>query len=168
MMKRTKTIPRGVFCAAAVLFSAGLAWAQSQLPVCAVVEDETVPVASQHAVAFTVPVKNLGAGSVGIYQYPLGGTLLPGNSATDFVFVPDDGFVGTTTFTFRVIPEAGCPRASLLGKVTLVGPTTERQFVPAGQQAPCGVTPVPVLLAGILALRVISATHSALRRKPQS
>jgi hypothetical protein len=115
-------------CATVVMLHAGLARGQSQLPECPSADDQLVNVTAQQAAPFTVAVKNLGNGSVSIFQYPLGGTLMVGMKTTDFVFIPDAGFTGTTTFMYRVTPEAGCKKGALLGKVTFVGPTTSRQF----------------------------------------
>jgi hypothetical protein len=147
-MERTRSFCRRAVCAAAVALQAGAVWGQSELPTCATVADQVVSVTSQQATAFRVGVENLGRGYVSIYQHPLGGTLVPGSTSADFVFIPDDGFVGTTTFMFRVTPEPGCPRGALLGKVTFVGSTTGRQFAGAEKTGLCGVGAPMVTAAG--------------------
>lgn len=140
-MERIRRLSRRALCAAvaAVVIPAGFAPGQFTQPSCPTVEDQVVSVTSQQATEFQVRVENLGGGVVSIFQYPQGGTLISGNSPTEFVFVPDDGFTGTTTFMFRVTPETGCPQGALLGKVTLVGPTTGRPFAKAEERHVCGV-----------------------------
>jgi hypothetical protein len=162
-MERTRAVYWCALCAAVVTLSAGPASAQISVPSCPTVTDQVVSVASQQATAFTVGVDNLGHGSVSIFQYPLGGTLVPGNTATDFVFIPDDGFVGTTTFVFRVTPETGCLQGAILGKVTFVGPNTGRQFVSPEAHRVCGMG-VPLALAPctlMIALRLTARRHLA-------
>ena len=145
-MERARRLCALVLCATAAGMQAGTAWGQAQAPSCPIVTDIVVNVTSQQAVLFTVGVVNLGAGSVSIYQYPLGGTLVSGAESTDFVFIPDDGFTGTTTFMYRVTPESGCLRGALLWKVTFVGPTTGQQFGRSREPSVCG-TGVPVVVA---------------------
>jgi hypothetical protein len=145
-MERARKVCALVLSAAVAALQAGTVRGQAQAPTCAIVEDTVVNVTSQQAVPFTVGVKNLGSGDVSIYQYPIGGTLVPTSWPTDFVFIPDDGFTGTTTFMYRVTPESACPRGALLGKVTFVGPTTGQPFGRVREPSVCG-TGVPVVIA---------------------
>ena len=165
-MERTRAFCWCALCATVVTLSTGPARAQFSVPTCPTVQDQTVSVTSQQATEFTVGVDNLGHGSVSIFQYPLGGTLVSGNSSTDFVFIPDIGFADTTTLVFRVTPEVGCPQGALLGKVTFVGPTTSRQYVPPGTHTLCGAgVPIAVLPGTLLiALRFAPRRHRSRRK----
>jgi hypothetical protein len=155
-MERIRSCGWRALCAAAVVLQAGVALGQFQTPTCPAVEDIAVNVTSQEAVPFTVGVKNLGSGSISIYQHPLGGTLVQGSKSTDFVFIPDDGFRGTATFMYRVTPERGCPRGALLGKVTFIGPTTGQTFGRSREPSACG-TGVPMVIAvtGLMGMRLV-------------
>ncbi|HVP10138.1 MAG TPA: Ig-like domain-containing protein [Phycisphaerae bacterium] len=160
-MERTASFRWFALCSAVVALQAATAWGQAQAPTCPVVEDISVNVTSQEAVPFTVGVKNLGSGYVSIYQYPLGGTLVPGKESTDFVFIPDDGFTGTATFMYRVTPESGCQRGALLGKVTFVGPTTGQRFGRSREPSLCGTgTPMVIAVTGLIGARFV-------RRRPK-
>lgn len=156
-MVRTRSRWACALCALLAAAQAESVRGQAQAPACPIVEDQVISVASQQATAFTVGVENLGRGEVSVFQYPLGGELVAGSTPLDFVFVPDQGFVGTTTFIFRVTPEAGCPHPALLGKVTFVGPTTGRQFVSPEEKHICGAG-VPLTMAACsLMIRMGSA-----------
>lgn len=87
---------------------------------CPTQSDQAVIVPPGRPVAFRLLVIDLGAGDVSIFQFPAGGILQQtGPSPLDFVFVPQLDFRGTTVFTYRLTPPAGCPRSVVLGRVTL-------------------------------------------------
>jgi hypothetical protein len=167
-MTRSPIAPVVLFCAAVQAFATKPASDQFHQPTCPTVQDQTIAVAADQATAFTVGVSNLGSGYVTIFQYPLGGSLLPsGQSPLDFVFTPDIGFTGTTTFVYRVTPETGCRQGALLGRVNLVGPTTGRTFV-APEAGACGVGTVTALaLAGSALISAIGARLFASRYAKQ-
>lgn len=126
-------------CAAVVVVWAASAEAQFYQPTCPTVTNQTVSVASDEATTIELDVENLGSGRVSIFQYPYGGDVeQSGSDPLVFTFIPDDGFSGTTTFMYRVTPESGCRQGAFLGTVTLVGPTTGRQYVKPNVKA-CGV-----------------------------
>jgi len=118
---------------------AASAEAQFHEPTCPTVTNQTVSVAADRTTTIELNIENLGGGRVSIFQYPYGGDLeQSGSDPIEFIFIPDDGFSGTTTFMYRVTPESGCRKGALLGTVTLVGPTTGRQYVKQNVKA-CGV-----------------------------
>jgi hypothetical protein len=127
------------FCAAVFMGWAASAEAQFYQPTCPTVTNQTVGVAADETTTIELDIENLGGGRVSIFQYPYGGGLEQSRSdPLEFVFIPDDGFSGTTTFMYRVTPESGCRQGAVLGTVTLIGPTTGRQYVKPGVKA-CGV-----------------------------
>ncbi len=142
-----------MLCAAVVMVCTASAEAQFNQPTCPTVKDQTISVSRGQTTTFDVDVDNLGSGHISIFQYPYGGSLEQSPSEPlEFTFVPDEGFSGTTTFMYRVTPESGCRQGAILGKVTLMGPTTGKQFVRPEIKA-CGVgTGMALSLAGIAGL----------------
>lgn len=161
-MRSTRYLTALTACAAIMGGWAPVVAAQSQLPDCPTIHDQVVTVSADTPTEFTIDVDNLGRGLVSIFQSPLGGTVMQsGSSQLDFTFIPDDGYTGTTYFTYRVAPETGCHHQALLGRVTLAGPTTGKPFMRSEPASLCGVSAATaVSLTGLLCLGL------ARRRKP--
>ncbi len=88
---------------------------------CPSAEDAVVVLRTDGPTPFRLPVRNAEASVVTVFQFPLGGQLMPaGTGQLDYVFAPDRTFGGRTILQFRVSPQPGCG-GTLLGKVTLSG-----------------------------------------------
>lgn len=126
-------------CAAAV---ATLTWphASHAQRNCPAVEDTLVIVQPNQPARIRLPVFNADSGEVTVFQFPLGGELVPtGPTKLDYVFIPDSTFNGRTSFTFRVTPPRGCGNGTLLATVTLAGGRATDTVDLGGR---VGVTPV--------------------------
>lgn len=140
---------------------------EAQTIACPESTDQVVVVTPGRPSVFNLNVKNLGAGQVTVFTYPLGGTLQPtGGSPLEFVFTPQYGFNGTTEFTYRILPPFDCERAVHLGRVTLVGgyaDSTVVGLVPTLPPTICG-------LGTLVPLAVVSGAFLAagMRRRRRS
>ncbi len=163
-MKITSILCQLACGTAIILLDVAAAAAQHSTRNCPDVEDQLVIVDQFQPTRFRLRVTDADDSTVGIFQFPLGGALLqPGPTSLDFVFVPAEGFSGSTLFTYRVIPPRDCPRSVRLGRVTLAGGTGEGTapgLAPTQQQSDCGTSLVILLtpaLAFYLPLRIRAA-----------
>lgn len=160
------------FCAVATLF----AWtspAPAQERNCPLVANQVIQICCGQPVTFHLAVTNPELSIISIFQYPLGGILQQtGPTQLDYSFVPGRDFPGTTSFTYRVTPPAGCLNGVKLGHVDLVGgPATttaaglpvnpDTGIAPASppQGIACGFGVFPALLftgLSLLAARTIA------------
>ncbi|MFH1418103.1 MAG: hypothetical protein ABII12_07470 [Planctomycetota bacterium] len=146
-MKSTHAVAALLVCAAVVAALPRTAAAQN----CPTVYDQVVVVSTGQPATFTLQGSFLEESEITVFQYPLGGIIeQTGERSTDFVFVPYEDFSGMTTFTYRVTPPSHCSENVLLGTVTLVGGTAERQPPPIDPGL-CGLGLLPPLaLTGCL------------------
>lgn len=140
-MKSTHAIVALLVCAATFVVLPHAASAQN----CPVVQDQVVVVSTGRPATFTIQGSNLEESEITTFQYPLGGVVeQAGDRPTDFVFIPYEDFSGITTFTYRVTPPSECRENALLGTVTIVGGTAERQPPPVDPGL-CGLGLFPLL-----------------------
>jgi len=116
-----------VLLCAAFAVSARPAAAQSTRRNCPVARDQLVQLFPGQSAAIRLDVVNLGEGTIALFQFPFGGTLVPtGPTPLDFVFIPDENFTGQASFTYRVIPSFLCSRGEIImGRVTIAGGQVE-------------------------------------------
>ncbi len=150
-MKSTHTIAALLVCAATVGGIPPTVSAQN----CPTVQDQVVVVGTGRPAAFTLQGSFLDESEITPFQYPLGGIVeQTGERSTDFVFIPYEGFSGMTTFTYRVTPPGDCRENALLGTVTIVGGTAERQPPPVDPSL-CGLGLFPPLMLTSCLIAVI-------------
>lgn len=98
---------------------------------------------------------------ISVFQYPLGGVLQQtGPTPLDFVFVANADFNGTTEFTYRINPPAGCPGGFVLGSVTLAGGAsdgTAAGVVPTVPTRLCGVSLPHALSTAALSIAFVGS-----------
>jgi hypothetical protein len=164
MTKRNYRRSRWACAAGTVVTLASIAPAQERN--CPRAIDQVIQVCCGQPVTFRLSVINPELAIISIFQYPLGGILTQtGPTKLDYSFVPGPEFPGTTSFTYRLTPPAGCYNGVQLGHVDLVGgpatttaaglpvnPDTGVAGFPPPQGVACGAGIFPTLLFSVISL----------------
>lgn len=88
--------------------------------ICPSASNQTVIVQPGIATPFRLNVANLGAQTVSIFQYTSDGSIISAGTPLDYIFLPNFGFAGTTSASFRISKPTECTGASLIATVTFV------------------------------------------------
>ena len=150
----------------AVVPTAGV-FAQSRN--CPESRDQVIAVTPGRPTFIQLDVSNADNAQITIFQYPLGGVLQQsGGSATEFTFLPQESFNGSTEFTYRVTPPFDCPRTVQLGRVRLIGgfsDSTAAGLVPTVPHGVCGIGLfAPLALTALSALAVTTTRRRRMRK----